>query len=331
MRPLATCLTALLFQCAACAPKTEDINASDKEPADQARASNTPVETKRRVVEFGPGLRIDYRVPQVEIDGEVILREGPLELFAYAKAPQHKEHESIVLLQSKPQRIYQALGLIGLTPGQTTRYFPETRRIRLPTGDPVDVLVRYEAKGVQTTVSACDWMLDAEAGAPMSPRTWLFTGSERYDDGTFCADIDGTVVTVVDFPSSVLGLAGRHSDSDADLWLKANTKAIPPDGTPVTLILRPAPKTLEVSLGKDDAVSIAGEAVERVVLAETVKDRTAGWTDRASVIIRALESTSPQTVSQATSDLIEAGIGHDRIKLKMVQDSASDSAAAPSQ
>jgi hypothetical protein len=192
-----------------------------------------------QVVDFVPGVRIDYRVPQVEVEAWVILRKGPLELFAYSKAPVPKEHESILLLQASPESIYQALGLIGLTPGQPMRYFPETRSFRKPSGDPVDVLVRCESGGKSIEASACDWMIDVTKNKPMEHTHWLFTGSDRLQEGTFYANVEGTVVTVVDFDSAVLSMPDLHTSSDPELWLAANTDAIPPIGTKVMLILRP--------------------------------------------------------------------------------------------
>lgn len=193
-----------------------------------------------RVVVYVPGLRIDYRVPQVEVDCEVILREGDLELLAYGKAPVPKEHESILRTAVPAERIFEALGLIGLRPGQTLKYLVETKTIRPATGDPVDVRVRYESEGTPREDSACAWMLDAAKKKPMDPTYWLFTGSERMENGEFAANYEGTIVTVVDFPSSLLSLPGSHSDSDDQLWLRANTAAIPPVGTKVTMLLRPA-------------------------------------------------------------------------------------------
>ncbi|MFQ5501191.1 MAG: YdjY domain-containing protein [Phycisphaerae bacterium] len=193
-----------------------------------------------RIVDFQPGIRIDYRIPQVEIEAEVILRTGQLELFAYSKAPTPKEHETILLLKSRPKSIYQALGLIGLIPGQPMAYDWNTQETRQPTGDPVDVRVRYKDKGSVTEVSACDWMFDLARQQPMRPTHWLFTGSRPWEDGRFAADVEGTTVTVVNFDTALLTLPSLHSDSDADLWLAANTEAIPPIGARVTLILRPA-------------------------------------------------------------------------------------------
>jgi hypothetical protein len=193
-----------------------------------------------RVVAFAPGIRLDYRVPQVEIEAEVILRHGALELFAYSKAPTPKEHESILLLDVPAETVYQALGLIGLTPGSPPRYDPTTQTVLPPSGDAVDVLVRYERGGRIVESSACGWMLDLATRRPMARMPWLFAGSRRLSDGTFAANVEGTVVTVVDFDSAVLTPPAAHSSSDAELWLAANTEAIPPVGTRVTLLLRPA-------------------------------------------------------------------------------------------
>lgn len=194
-------------------------------------------------MEFAPGLRIDYRVPQVEVDSEIVLRKGALELFAYSRAQVPKDHETILRTDVPCERIYQALGLIGLTPGRPMRYDIETKTVQLPTGDPVEVIVRYAMDGKTREHSACDWMMDDAKKAPMARTHWLFTGSQRQEDGGFAANVEGTLVTVVDFPSSLLGLPASHSDSDSQLWLTANTDAIPPVGTKVTMILRPAPRS----------------------------------------------------------------------------------------
>ena len=208
--------------------------------APRDESSPTTQASGPRVVDFAPGVRIDYRVPQVEVDCEVILRNGDLELFAYSKASVPKEHESILRTHVRPEKVYHALGLIGLAPGQTLKYLIETKTIRPASGDKVDVLVRYEKDGETVEEYACGWMLDAVAKAPMKQTHWLFTGSEKLADGAFAADYEGTLVTVVDFPSSLLSLPTSHSESNDQLWLKTNTQAIPPLGTSVTLVLRPA-------------------------------------------------------------------------------------------
>lgn len=194
-----------------------------------------------RVIDFRPGIRIDFRRPQVEVAAEVILRRGELELFAYSRAPTPKEHETILVLDARPEAIYQALGLIGLTPGAPMSYDGRTQKVTPPTGDPVDVRVRHASEaGGMVEVSACEWMWDLNRRAPMRQSHWLFTGSKRLENGRFFANVDGTTVSVVNFDSALLALPELHSESDANLWLAARTDVIPPVGTKVTLILRPA-------------------------------------------------------------------------------------------
>lgn len=225
-------LTSLASLIVHCGPRPQAVPTS--------RPSPTPA---AKIVDFVPGIRIDYRAPQVEVDSEIVLRKGALELFAYCRAQVPKEHETILRTEASCERVYQALGLIGLTPGRPMRYDVETKKVELPEGDPVDVIVRYEVEGKTREHSACDWMLDASTKKPMTRTHWLFTGSRREVDGQFAANIEGTLVTVVDFPTSLLGLPASHSESDTQLWLMANTEAIPPIGTPVTLLLRPAART----------------------------------------------------------------------------------------
>lgn len=235
-------LTVLALTSSACTPHSaEPAVETTPRPKPPAEVKTAPTATPEgRLVEYQPGIKIDFRVPQVEVAAEVILRDADLELFAYAKAPTPKEHETVLLTRVRPLHVHEALGLIGLTPGNPVSYDYETKKITPATGDPVDVLVQYEQDGRSVEDSACDWMYDVNAKAPMKRTHWLFTGSRQDEKGRFAADIEGTLVTVVNFDTSLLSLPESHSDSDAQLWLKANTAAIPEPGTKVTLILRPA-------------------------------------------------------------------------------------------
>jgi len=286
------------------------------------------------MVDFASGIRIDYRVPQVEIDGRIILRRGDLELFAYSKARTPKEHESIVLLDAKPKSVFQALGLIGLTPGKPTRYFYETQTVRLPTGDPVDVLVRYKDGDQEKTASACGWMTIGATKNTMPATHWLFTGSETAPNGDFYADYEGTTVTVVDFPSSLLSLPDRHSESNEELWLLANTEAIPPERTKVTLILRPVPTELRIRVEADGqftlltaqpdllalasststtrpAISKPGELRFKTgdALVDALMTHTRGWADRATLKIESAAGAPAAAADWIRAALKKAGIG----------------------
>lgn len=202
--------------------------------------ASAPTPSKPKSVAYQPGITLNYEMMRVEIEAKVVLRVGELELLAWSIAPTPKEHETILAMRAKPSAIYEALGLIGLTPGSPPHYQWESKTFHPATGDLVDVLVAYEHNGTRAEHSICDWAIDKDRDAPMEKRSWVFAGSHKMENGAFAADIEGTVVTVVDFPSSLLSLADSHSDSNDALWLVANTDAIPDTGTTVTLILQAA-------------------------------------------------------------------------------------------
>src|SRR5262249_54255169 len=129
-------------------------------------------------------------------------RDQALELFACTGGA--KAHESIVGLAARPLHIYQALGLIGFEPGAPGWYDEKTQTVHRATGDAVDVLVRWTDGGKTRMVSACDWMLDLSTEKPLRKTHWVFCGSQKLEDGSFGADMYGTVITTVDFGTSIL-------------------------------------------------------------------------------------------------------------------------------
>ena len=98
-----------------------------------APPSSQPGAASGRVVDFAPGVRINWQRPQVELAARIALREGPLELFACS--PHTREHESVLAVEARPWHIYQALGLIGLRPGQPVTYDEQNDRWLPADGD----------------------------------------------------------------------------------------------------------------------------------------------------------------------------------------------------
>src|SRR5262249_47527761 len=78
-----------------------------------------------KVVRFADGVTIDWGRRQVEIDSQVVLREGVLELLACSRGT--KEHESILQVRAQPLNVYQALGMLGLPDGQPPRFDEATK------------------------------------------------------------------------------------------------------------------------------------------------------------------------------------------------------------
>lgn len=201
-------------------------------------AANQPAKPTDSPQKFAPGVRIDWRRRVVEVDAVVVLRKGPLELLACS--PKTREYESILAVSARPMHIFQAMGLIGLEPGSPVRYDEKHDRWLAPTGETLQLRVRYRQKDVERTVPVEHWLLDVKHGRPPKSLKWVFAGSRTLKSGRFGADVDGTVVCVVDFETALISPGARHSADNEALWLAANTKAIPPTGTTCTLLIRSA-------------------------------------------------------------------------------------------
>jgi len=204
-------------------------------PATQPATTQAVIEPPAgKRVAFAPGITIDWSVPQVEVDARVVLREGPLELLICRD--NSKEHESILATAARPRKLYEALGLIGLAPGRPMSYEPTTDRYTPATGQRLALEVHYRDGGEDKIIATHEWLTGSETKEPIAPPVWVFCGS-RTAEGVFAADVEGTIATVVDFDSALMGLADRHSALNAELWLTANTSVIPPKGTPCKLVI----------------------------------------------------------------------------------------------
>lgn len=216
--------------------------------------------------EFAAGVRIDWQGLTVEVDAEVVLREGPLELLACS--PNTREHESILRVPARPLHIYQAMGLIGLEPGGPLTYDEKADRWKPPHGQLLDLRVRFEHEGKAQVVSVLHWLMAVEKEAAPESIPWVFAGSSTVESGRFAADLDGTVVCLVDFPSALIAVGALHTADNEQLWLRANPKTIPPRGTRCTLLIRSHFREFRVHVPRDDEMRHAGKALSLAALAE---------------------------------------------------------------
>jgi len=195
-----------------------------------------PGDTKGGVREFVPGVRIDWTAKTVLVDAKVVLKKGPLELVACS--PKTREHESILVAPARPMYIFQAMGLIGLSPGKPLSYDERNNKWLPPSGDAVDILVRCQEAGHERPVPIAEWLEVVETKEPPADVEWVFSGSLNLPDGRFAADVEGTLICVVDFEAALIAIRALHTADNEMLWLRARTEAIPPVGTACTLLIR---------------------------------------------------------------------------------------------
>ncbi len=202
-----------------------------------------------RAVRPSEGILVYPDARTVELHAWTCVESGPVALVACA--PRTRERESLLVLEARPSEVHAALVLAGFTHGLPGRWDDgPQRRFVPPTGDAVCVRVRYGGKtGEQVDESIAAWIVGAH-GEPFPVAPWVFGGSRDTSDpawmgGTrvYEADRTGAVIGLLTFGEEVVGFSrpAGGEESATSPWL-ARAGALPPLGTPITLVLRHCPQ-----------------------------------------------------------------------------------------
>ena len=229
--------------------------AQTKASADETDASTATavlfphihIDRKKRVVEVEALVVFDPDKKEIlpgSEDDSVPRRGGWLELVA--STPRMREHESLVAVKARPSHLHQALLMIGLVPGapRTVIERDDVVEIIPPHGPAVEVRFRVVRKGKTMQLPVGAWVVDRRTGAALKEDRWLFAGStfHRLDaKEIYLADLNGTVVSLVQFGDDLLCRSTPLTNHDDGQVFAANLDAVPPPGTPVTLCLRAVP------------------------------------------------------------------------------------------
>ncbi len=291
-------------------------------------ATAPAAEHRGRSARLARGVVINWPKGQVEIDAEVVLREGVLELLACA--PGTKEHESILRVRARPFDVYKALGLLGLPDGNPPYFEAETQRVVPPRGTPVDCVVRYERDGREHEHDALEWLQPRDGSRDLRGAGWYYVGSAPPPGARFGADVYGTVVTVVPFGSALVLLAREGEieppgaattrpgsarelddaahDSAGDEWtLTPRGPRIPPERTPVTLILRPRAPRVRAWIDRFGRIRLGSRTVTADDLAAAVHQSRASRPN-AGVTLSMDALALPSDVERTVARLLAAGI-----------------------
>lgn len=196
-------------------------------------------DTKGLIVEVLP----DKKTRRVLLATEVCLREGPLEIFMCKKGT--KEHEAILRIDIDALKIHELLILAGAEPGKPTQFVnPKTEEAdyKPATGTKINVSVHYTKGGKTFTHPAQEWIWDSKKKAQL-PHGWVFAGSvvvvDPCNGKKFYAANSGDVISISNFPYSMLEIPAEISKDDANLVYEARTERIPPLRSKVWVILEP--------------------------------------------------------------------------------------------
>lgn len=193
---------------------------------------------------------VDMKRKIVVLDGEIVLREGALEVFVCMQGT--KEHESIIAVPIASHIVHAALLAVGAKPGTPVSWDPEYEPA---TGPTIDVLVQWKDEAGKLQIRrGKDWVRDNRSQQGMK-YDWIFPGSyfwvdERDGKQIYAAD-GGELICVSNFRSAMMDVPVKSSDDNTNLYFEAFTERIPPVGTKVRLFLIPQRETEEKKSNQD--------------------------------------------------------------------------------
>ncbi len=189
------------------------------------------------------GLKIDLQQKLIDVDAEICLEAGMLELLG--TTPQGKQHESILTLKPRPQHLHLALLMLGLKPGKPGTWVYENGKGRAvnPTGDKVKLSLVYDKDNKSVEEPINTFIRDTKTKKQLDSDVFVFAGSVMVKhpdvkEPIYAADSDADVISVVSKPDEVLALPNAASDSNESLEYEITPNSLPKLGTKVTLRIR---------------------------------------------------------------------------------------------
>ena len=228
---------------------SEPQDTATQEEIDAAQnAYVSPATITRRALGPPPGgaaiskdhLWIDAKNKRVILDGYVAMTDGPLEMFACPEGT--KEHESIIGTLARSKEVHAALLAVGAMRGTPVEFLP---KFVPATGQRIRLWVCYrDETGKFKAVDGRRWVKKASTGKQMEP-DWVFSGSGFWKDPEsgkeyYRAD-SGDMICVSNFNSAMMDIPVASSAEAGDLLYLPFTERIPPQGTPLRLVLIPIP------------------------------------------------------------------------------------------
>ena len=186
----------------------------------------------------GPGLfelgkvRLDKNNRTVSFPAVLNLSPGLIEYVVVTETG--KIHESLFRTEAEPFQIHTAMLLLGAK-GAGTNRFPEQANQPLP-GNKVTIEVTWRMEGgARQNRRAEELVYNQQTKSTMSRGPWIYNGSRMFD-GTFVAQQDGSIVSLIEDPDALINnpRLGRESD---EIW-EVKTNGLPPLNSPVEIKIK---------------------------------------------------------------------------------------------
>jgi hypothetical protein len=225
-------------------PVAQGQDGSEAKPRDLGPPLVVNVKDLKQLGKFAAWL--DPTNKQIVLVGETCKAGYGLEFLVTTK---ERAYESVLVIDGRRhdknempvfELIHASLLGLGANPGHPAYYKDE--KTTLATGDEIAIEVRWKDKNGKTqSADARTWLRDMKT--KKSPATnWVFAGSQIVKDeegkNHYLGD-SGDFICVLNNPIAMLDLPILSSGAIENRLFEANTDAMPPAETPVTIILKP--------------------------------------------------------------------------------------------
>ncbi len=196
------------------------------------------------------GVAVDKDKRLIKIDAKIAPRKlphlkgviYPIEVIACWPHPKGKKaHETVVTIEALPSAVHKALESLGLKPGK-----PVMGESKEPPQGP-RVLLYIEAPapdGTTKKITMDKALIDSRNNKPF-PKTveFRFTGSVKSkpdpnkEETAYGADLTGTLIAIFPVTDQTVLQTNLTIEFERFLKLETNTRTLPPEGTPVKLVI----------------------------------------------------------------------------------------------
>ena len=193
-------------------------------------------------------ITFDKKTREIRIPTRVNMTGGLLEFLLVHQ--NGKVHESLLVTDASATHLNLAFTLLRYKPsrelyalpaetGGLSNDFPEVDAATRQAAR-IDIDVEWKHDGDTRRASANEWIQHAVKGAAMPSGPWVYGGSEFFD-GTFVPETTGDFIAIDITNGALINSPGEDTQDD-NVWLPY-PKRVPAEGSPVTLIIKPAKQT----------------------------------------------------------------------------------------
>ena len=177
---------------------------------------------------------LDTAKTEVSVPGEINIVSANANIEFFACGELGKTHESVLILHAEPVYLYMALGVLGLEAGMNLEKEGDARH---PEGSRVEIWVEW-ARGDEVISHRAERLVwNAFQERPMQETPWVFTGGRLINE-QLTAQLFHNIIAVYRDPDALFNHP-LPTGTDDNTY-RVNTDVIPPQGTKVTVIIRPA-------------------------------------------------------------------------------------------